>query len=139
MTRVPVWFLVCLLGIAVYHADAALYKCVDPSTKWIVYSDKPCEGDGGKLSLTENAVMDRTAAQDEISRGRAAAAQEQRERALSLQLGGGTGIRAPNAHDPQDDAPAGLTLTDGGALNMRGEFCVARDDGYLCPSGFVPK
>src|SRR5215470_12783617 len=105
MTRVPVWALVCLLGIAIYQADAALYKCVDPSTKWIVYSDKPCEGNGGKLSFTENAITDGTAAGDEISSRRAAAAQEQRERALRS----------------QDDAPAGLTLTEGGALNMRGE------------------
>ena len=89
MTRVPVWALVCLLGIAVYQADAALYKCVDPSTKWIVYSEKPCEGDGGKLSSTENATMDRTAAQDEISNRSTVGAQEQRERALSLQVGGG--------------------------------------------------
>ena len=123
MTRLPVWALVCLLGIAVYQADAALYKCVDPSTKWIVYSDKPCEGDGGKPSITENAIMDGTATQEEISRRRTAAAQEQRERALRS----------------QDNAPAGLTLTEGGAVNMRGEFCVAQDDGYFCPSGFVPK
>ena len=139
MTRLPVWALVCLLGIAVYQADAALYKCIDPSTKWIVYSDKPCEGDGGKPSITENAIMDGKETQDEIARRRAAAAQEQRERDLGFQVGGGTGIRAPSAHDSQDDAPAGLTLTEGGAVNMRGEFCVAQDDGYFCPSGFVPK
>ena len=59
---------VLLLGLPAC-AYAGLYKCVDEKTKAVTYSGTPCpSGDVRTLSITENAIMDGAAAQQEIAR-----------------------------------------------------------------------
>src|SRR3989442_14548351 len=77
--RTSIWVLLFLFAVAV-PSYAAVYKCSDPSTKTTVYSDRPCDSDAKKLSITDNAIMDGKAAQADIARRRALDQQEQAAR-----------------------------------------------------------
>jgi hypothetical protein len=61
--------LVTAIPLLVY---GQVYKCVDPQTKKTTYSGTPCaSGEAKALSITDNAVMDGSAAQREIARRKA--------------------------------------------------------------------
>ncbi len=61
--------LVALISVGSSAAQGQVYKCVDTHTKKVSYSGTPCtSGEAKELAITDNAIMDGTAAQREVAK-----------------------------------------------------------------------